>query len=81
MRQTQARKVGGNLHQQRHVRLGHLDDLGDQQGLRGDAIIRHLALEFFIDQPFVGGVLVDNDHPIGGLGDDVVLVDLRAGST
>lgn len=31
-----------------------------------------------MDQPFVGGMLADDHHPVADLGDDISLVHLRA---
>jgi hypothetical protein len=56
-----------------------LDHLGQQQGLAGDAAGGHLALHALVDQALVGGVLVDDDHAVAGLGDDVGLVHLGPG--
>ena len=53
-----------------------LDHLGQQQGLARDAAVGHLGLHPLIDQALVGGVLVDDDHAVAGLGDDVGLVHL-----
>ncbi len=63
----------------RHRRFLELDHLGDQQALAGDAAIAERPLHPLIDQPLVGGVLVDDDDPVGGLGDDVGLVQLSPG--
>ncbi len=53
-------------------------DLRDQQSLCCHAILRHLGFQLFIDQPFVGGVLVD-DHQTGlRLCHDIVLMHLPA---
>jgi len=65
------------IEQPRGVFGGHLHHLGDQQRLRGDARLGHLRLEPLVDKPLVRGVLIDDDHAMGGLRDDVVLVDLR----
>ena len=56
-----------------------LDHLGQQQGLAGHAAVAELALHALVDQALVGGVLVDDDHAVAGLGDDVGLVHLGAG--
>ncbi len=55
------------------------DHFGQQQGLACDAAGRHLGLHALIDQALMGGVLVDDDHAIAGLGDDIGLVHLAAG--
>ena len=41
-----------------------------------NAVFGHLMFEFFIDQPFVRGVLVDDHHTVTGLGNDVVFMHL-----
>ena len=41
-----------------------------------DAVLVHLTLQFFIDQPLMRGVLVYDDHATGGLRDDVILMHL-----
>ena len=42
-------------------------------------VSRHLPLQAFVDQPLMGGVLVDDDDAGRRLGDDVVFMHLRAG--
>ena len=50
---------------------------GQQQGLALDCVSRQGGLHAFMDQAFMGGVLVDDDQPVGGLGDDIGVVQLR----
>ena len=54
-----------------------VDDLRDEQDLAGDAVLGERPLHALIDQPLMRRVLVDDDQPVLGLGDDVGLVDLR----
>mmetsp|Transcript_3397 Transcript_3397/g.5938 ORF Transcript_3397/g.5938 Transcript_3397/m.5938 type:complete len:232 (+) Transcript_3397:868-1563(+) len=54
------------------------DDLGDQQRLPGDAIRGHLRLQFFVNETFVGGVLIDQHDAERRLCNDVILMHLRA---
>ena len=53
-----------------------IDHLGRQQGLAGHGPLGHLGLHPLIDQPLVGGVLIDDDQTVAGLGDDIVGVEL-----
>ena len=68
-------KVLGMLQQPARHRRPRLNDLGDQERLPGDAVVRHLPL-----QPLVktsrswAAWAYDKDHPRLGLGDDVILV-------
>ena len=59
--------------------LGQLHHLGHQQQLPGDAGGGQLRLDAFVDQPFVGGVLIDDDHAVGGFGHYIGGVQLRPG--
>ena len=59
--------------------LVELDHLGEQQRLAGDAAVRHRPAHPLEHQPLVGGVLVDEDQPVLGLGDDIGGGDLAAG--
>lgn len=53
-------------------------DFGDKEGLGRDAIAGRLLFQRLIDEALMGGVLVDEDNPVFGLGDDVGAVQLRA---
>ncbi len=55
-----------------------LDDLRDQQDLAGDAFLVERGLHALVDQPLVGGVLVDDDEAVAGLRHDVGVVHLGA---
>ena len=55
------------------------DHLGRQQGLTGDGALGHLGLHPLIDEAFVGGVLVNHDEAVAGLGDDIGAVQLGPG--
>ena len=59
----------------------HLHHVGDQEALAGDAAGGALALQPLVDEALMGRVLVDEDDPVAGLGDDVGLVELGAGGT
>ena len=67
----------GRLQQQRGLARIHVDDAGDQQPLALDAACQALAFKLFIDQSLMGGVLVDDDHAPGGLGQNIGFVHLR----
>ena len=54
-----------------------LDDFGDQQSLALHPAIDQRRLDTLVDQPFVGGVLIDDHDAVGCLGYDVRVVDLR----
>ena len=41
------------------------------------ALAFHIGLHFFIDQPFVGSVLVDDNHAVRRLRHDISFVQLR----
>ena len=58
-------------------RLVQLDDLGDQQHLAREPRLRQRRLHALIDQPLMRRVLIDDDDAVGGLRDDVGLVQLR----
>ena len=55
-----------------------LDHLGQQQALAGDPARRERRLHALVDQPLVGGMLVDQHHAVAGLGEDVGVMQLRA---
>ena len=59
--------------------VGEFDNLGDQQGLRGNTVLGHLRFKLFVHQPLMGGVLINDDDAVFGLGDDIILMHLRAG--
>src|SRR5271166_3931407 len=61
------------------ILLGHLDDFGNEKKLPGDAASRERGFQLLVDDAFMGGVLVHQDHAVGGLRKDVRLVKLRAG--
>ena len=58
--------------------LVEVDDLGDQQALAGHAVLGQGLLHALVDQALMGGVLVDDDHAVVGLGDDIGGVELAA---
>ena len=49
---------------------------GISSAWRATPPLGHRGLHPLVDQPLVGGVLVDDDHAVAGLGDDVGLVHL-----
>ena len=53
-----------------------VDRLGHEQPLRLDAPLLQPGLQLLVQDPLVQGVLVDDDHPVVGLGDEVAVVDL-----
>ncbi len=55
---------------------GQLDRLGDEQALGFDPAALDAALQLLVQDPLVQGVLVDDDHAVVGLGDQVAVVDL-----
>ncbi len=72
----------GQLPRPRHDPFGlrriQLHDFRDQQGLAGDRAVLHLQLHPLVHEAFVGGVLVDDHHPVAGLGEDIGFVHLGA---
>src|SRR5271166_5013541 len=68
--------LGLRLDERRRVRI-EVDHERGQQRLPLDPLPLALALELFIDDPLVRRMLVDDDEPIRGLGDDVVPMHLR----
>ena len=74
-----ARDFGAVFEENRRVFVRHFDDFGDQQQLAGDAFAQQRGFKFFVDDAFVGGVLVDENDAVFGLGDDVGFVQLGAG--
>ena len=61
----------------RAASAGSRSTMGRQQRLPRDAGLGALLLQPLIDEPLVGGVLVDQHQPVAGLGDDVGFVNLR----
>ena len=61
------------------IGLVELDHFGDQQRLAGDRSALPRRAHPFEHQPLVRGMLVDDDQPVLGLGDDVGRGDLAAG--
>ena len=51
---------------------------GSSRVWRGDAVRRQRLLHPLIDEPLMGGMLVDEHDAVGGLGEDVGAVQLRA---
>ncbi len=65
------------LHQPVAILFRNVDDFGDEQHLRGQPLGVQRLAHCFEDQPLMRGMLVDDDEPVLGLGDDIVGVDLR----
>lgn len=57
------------------------DHFGQQQSLTLDTIGGKIGLHAFIDNAFMGGMLIDNHQTVSGLGNDVIGMDLPARST
>ena len=76
-RQAKPRQIIGDIQQAGGIPSRHFDDFGDQQGLRRNSVFGHLFFQFLIDQPFMGGVTIDDHDARFGLGDDVVFMHLR----
>ncbi len=78
MREAEPHEVVGPRDQPLDVGLVELDDVGDQQDLPRHAATRQRRLHPLVDQPLMGGVLVDDHHAVAGLRHDIGLVDLGA---
>ena len=76
--QAQPRQFIRQFQQTRGVAFGHLDDLGDQQRLRRNAVFRHLAFKLLVNQPLMRRMGIDDHHAVGGLRQDVILMQMRA---
>ena len=61
-----------------HIRLVQFDDVGNEQNLSSDAGPVDRRFEFFIDDAFVRGVLIDDHQSVPRLRHDIGVVDLRA---
>jgi len=61
----------------RQTRQEQLDDLREQQRLRSDRPGPERPLHPLQHQPLVRGMLIDEDQPVAGLGDDISRRDLR----
>ena len=67
------------LGERRRLVVAEVDDDRHQQPLAGDAAVRQHRLQPLVDEALVRRVLVDDDDAVARLGDDIVLVQLRAG--
>ena len=76
--ETQALQSLGRGEKRRRRVPVELDHFGDKQHLAGDAAIGVAPLQPLINQPLMGGVLVDDDERIAGLGDDEGILHLGA---
>ena len=77
--EPEAFQLGRRFFEAGAILLGQFDDHRDQLGLAGDRAGGELGLEALIDQPLMGGVLVDQQQAIGVLGDDEIFEHLRPG--
>lgn len=57
------------------------DDFGNKKDLPCDAAFGKGALHALVDETLMGGVLIDNDNAVFGLGDDIGLMELAPRST
>ena len=71
-------KLGRGAFEPVAVGFVELDHLGDQQGLARDRAALARRAHPFEHQPLVRGMLVDDDQPVLGLGDDIGRRDLAA---
>ena len=71
----------GMFEQQRNGVAVEFDDDRDEQSCRAMPPAARNSLQLFVDDALVGGVLVDDDDAVLGLGHDIGFVQLRAGST
>ena len=65
-----------HLDQRGGVRV-EVDDERRQENLPLDVPTLALALKLLVDDALVSRVLVDDDDPVGRLGDDIAIVHLR----
>ena len=77
--QAQLGQLGGAGADAGDFRRVHIHHFGDQQRLAMDAAIGQRLLHALIDQPLMGGMLVDDDDAVSGLGHDIGFVQLRPG--
>ncbi len=52
------------------------EDFGDEEALSLEGAAGGAGEEFLVEDAFVEGVLVDDDHAVGHFGDDVGVVEL-----
>ncbi len=76
--QTQRAQLLGTGFQTLDVLFRQIDDIRYEQHLGGHFVFRQGCFQPFIDQPFVGRMLIHNHQAIFCLGNNVVFVDLRA---
>ena len=57
--------------------VGDIQRFGNQHPLRGQGAFADPAAQLLVEDPFVEGMLVDDDKAILRLGDDVAVVDLE----
>ena len=76
--ETIARKFLRVSEEVHHILFVQFDDIGDEQNLSSDAGPVDRRFEFFIDDTFVGGMLIDDDQTVARLRHDIGFVNLRA---
>ncbi len=59
------------------VAWGDGEDFGEEEALAFEGAAGDAGVEFFVEDAFVEGVLVDDDEAVGGFGDDVGVVGLH----
>ena len=77
--QPQFGKLADNRFQPVAFQFVQLDHVGHQEGLTGDLAAVRCFSHPLQHQPFVRGMLVDDDQPVVGLGHDIGRGDLAAG--
>ncbi len=75
--QADASERLGVIHEALDGRGIEVDHLGHQKRLGGGLAPGAGVLHLLVDEALMRGVLVDDDEAVAGLGDDVVLVQLR----
>ena len=77
--ESEVGQAGGGLLEPVAIDLVEFDAFGDQQHLARDLAVGAGGAHPFEHEPFVRGMLVDDDQAVLGLGDDIGLCDLAAG--
>ena len=76
-RQPKPRQLARRLNHPRRICRRKFNDFRDQQRLRRNPVFGHLPLQPLVDKPFMGRMLVNDDHASVRLRDDVILMHLR----
>lgn len=77
--EPEPRELAGMGDQSVAIVLGQIDDFWNEQRLRRDRPRIQPLAQGFEHQPFMRRMLIDDDEPVRRLGDDIVLMQLRAG--